>query len=96
MKRLKEIVEQLKSCGFSCEAGPLENNIAFIELQELAENPSGDSTVFKHKDYNRLTGKKVTVDNQPFIIAAVALDGTLFLEPADLYGTEDSLGYGNK
>lgn len=33
---LKEIVEQLKSCGYECEAGPLENNVAFMELEEMA------------------------------------------------------------
>jgi hypothetical protein len=36
--QLKEIVEQLKSCGYSCEAGPLENNTAFIQLEELAKD----------------------------------------------------------
>lgn len=35
---LKEIVEQLESCGFECVAGPLENNTAFIALKELAES----------------------------------------------------------
>ena len=35
---LKEIVEQLELCGFECEAGPLENNVAFIELKEMANN----------------------------------------------------------
>lgn len=34
---LKEIVEQLEKCGFECEAGPLENNTAFVELKEPAE-----------------------------------------------------------
>jgi hypothetical protein len=34
---LKEIVEQLRSCGFECEAGPLENNVAFIALEKRAE-----------------------------------------------------------
>jgi hypothetical protein len=33
---LQEIVDQLKGCGFTCEAGPLENNVAFIALEELA------------------------------------------------------------
>lgn len=46
----------------------------------------------KNKDADRLTGKVVTVEDKKYIIAAVALDGTLFLEPEDLYGTEDSLG----
>jgi hypothetical protein len=33
---LREIVEQLKACGFECEAGKLENNTAFQQLVELA------------------------------------------------------------
>jgi hypothetical protein len=33
---LSEIVEQLRSCGFECEAGPLESNVAFEELVRLA------------------------------------------------------------
>lgn len=36
-EKLKEIVEQLESCKYECQAGPLENNVAFIELKELAE-----------------------------------------------------------
>ncbi|MGN9867325.1 hypothetical protein [Bacillus swezeyi] len=36
-KTLKEIVEQLKDCGYECEAGPLVNNVAFQKLAELAE-----------------------------------------------------------
>ncbi|NMW10775.1 hypothetical protein [Bacillus velezensis] len=35
-KTLKEIVEQLKVCRYECEAGPLENNVAFQKLAELA------------------------------------------------------------
>ncbi len=35
---LKEIVEQLEWCRFECEAGPLENNTAFIELKKLADS----------------------------------------------------------
>ncbi|WP_193744531.1 MULTISPECIES: hypothetical protein [Bacillus amyloliquefaciens group] len=35
-KTLKEIVEQLKDCGYECEAGPLVNNVAFQKLVELA------------------------------------------------------------
>lgn len=36
-KTLKEIVEQLKDCGYECEAGPLVNNVAFQKLAELAD-----------------------------------------------------------
>jgi len=34
---LSQIVKQLESCGYNCEAGPLENNTAFIALKELAK-----------------------------------------------------------
>lgn len=33
---IQEIVKQLEWCGYTCEAGPLENNVAFIELKEIA------------------------------------------------------------
>ena len=32
---LKSIIEQLRSCNYECEAGPLENNTAFMALCEL-------------------------------------------------------------
>lgn len=34
---LKEIIEQLDSCAYQCEGGPLHLNTAFIRLQEIAE-----------------------------------------------------------
>lgn len=37
VKSLKEIVLQLRACGFTCEAGPLENNTDFRLLAELAD-----------------------------------------------------------
>jgi hypothetical protein len=36
MNNLKEIVEQLESCEYECEGGPLEMNTAFIELKKAA------------------------------------------------------------
>lgn len=36
MKTLKEIVTQLKDCGYECEAGPLANNEDFRLLAKLA------------------------------------------------------------
>jgi hypothetical protein len=36
VKSLKEIVEQLRSCGYTCEAGPLENNADFQLLERIA------------------------------------------------------------
>ncbi len=34
---LPEIIEQLESCNFECEAGPLELNMAFIRLKFIAK-----------------------------------------------------------
>lgn len=34
---LIEIIEQLRLCGYECEAGPLENNVAFIELEKMSK-----------------------------------------------------------
>ena len=35
---LKEAIQQLKDCKFTCEAGPLENNVAFQFLDGLIQN----------------------------------------------------------
>jgi len=34
---LQMIVEQLESCEYECEAGPLENNTVFVALKELIQ-----------------------------------------------------------
>ncbi|WP_307894058.1 DUF2829 domain-containing protein [Bacillus swezeyi] len=36
LNEVVEIVEQLKGCGFKFEAAPLENNVAFVELEKIA------------------------------------------------------------
>lgn len=33
---LPEIIAQLEACRFECEAGPLEMNVAFVELKKMA------------------------------------------------------------
>lgn len=33
---LIEIVKEIEKCGFECEAGPITNNLAFIELKNIA------------------------------------------------------------
>lgn len=52
---LKEIVEQLEWCKYECQAGPLENNTAFIALKELAESEEDrilqDKADGAHEDY---------------------------------------------
>lgn len=52
---LRKIVEQLEACGFECEAGPLENNVAFIALKELAESEEDrvlqDKADAAHEEY---------------------------------------------
>jgi hypothetical protein len=35
---LLAIVEQLEMCGYTCEGGLLENNVAFIELRRIAND----------------------------------------------------------
>lgn len=35
---LPEIVEQLRACQYECQAGALENNVAFVELERLAQS----------------------------------------------------------
>lgn len=37
---LEDIVVQLESCDFECEAGPLENNLAFIAFKKYVEKHS--------------------------------------------------------
>ena len=37
---LKEIVEQLESCNFECNGGNISNNVAFIELKNMANEPT--------------------------------------------------------
>jgi hypothetical protein len=34
---LQEIIEQLESCHYECEAGTLENNAAFRKMKQVAE-----------------------------------------------------------
>ena len=42
LAELPEIVRQLESCGYECQAGKLEMNTAFIRMKEvLAELESG-------------------------------------------------------
>jgi hypothetical protein len=37
---LQEIVDQLRACEFTCEAGRLEMNVAFQELEKIANTES--------------------------------------------------------
>jgi predicted DNA binding CopG/RHH family protein len=37
---LTEIIEQLESCNYECEAGRLENNVAWQELKKMAQRPT--------------------------------------------------------
>lgn len=38
MEEMLELIKQLEACGYTCQAGPLENNIAFIQLKAMADN----------------------------------------------------------
>lgn len=49
---LTEIVEQLRSCNYECEAGRLEDNVAFVELVQMAEpdkRPALVTTEYGHR-----------------------------------------------
>ena len=35
--KLDELIPQLKSCGYECEAGKLECNVAFRQIKEVVE-----------------------------------------------------------
>jgi hypothetical protein len=41
---LAEIIEQLESCAFRCEAGPLERNVAFVALKAMVK-PGNQTTI---------------------------------------------------
>lgn len=43
---LSEIVEQLEWCGYQCEGGPLEKNVAFMALKRLADRSQGRQIAF--------------------------------------------------
>lgn len=34
---ITDIVNQLESCGYTCEGGPLEMNMAFVKLKEISD-----------------------------------------------------------
>lgn len=38
---ITDIVNQLESCGYTCEGGPLEMNLAFIALKKIARTLRG-------------------------------------------------------
>lgn len=42
---LSEIVKQLEACGYTCEAGVLENNIAFRALQRMSKSSKYEKSV---------------------------------------------------
>lgn len=50
---LPQIIEQLESCGFESEAGPLTNNVAFLYLKKIAETNCAfcmEATEYRQKD----------------------------------------------
>jgi hypothetical protein len=42
---LKEICEQLRFCNFECEGGPIQSNVAFMELEKMAAQEE-DSCIY--------------------------------------------------
>ena len=35
---LQEAIAQVEKCDFECEAGPLQNNVGFRRIKQLADN----------------------------------------------------------
>lgn len=56
---LLQIVEQLRLCRFTCEAGDLENNVAFVQLAQLAERVQS----------NRMLALILALDTEEEIVA---------------------------
>jgi hypothetical protein len=74
---LKEIVEQLKSCGYQCEAGDLEHNEAFIALAQKANARGTTLEKYLQEDMERgVIDHWVRVNN----------DGTFYIRPANTDG----------
>ncbi|MEA3186274.1 MAG: hypothetical protein QOD99_104 [Chthoniobacter sp.] len=56
---IPEIVEQLKACHYECEAGPLENNIAFRELEKIAQGSAASGVATASRPAEALISGKV-------------------------------------
>ena len=68
--KLDELIPQLKSCGYECEAGKLECNIAFIEDKSDA---CAEATIWaisefmkpEHELYLAILRNKMRLSNDP-------------------------------
>jgi hypothetical protein len=70
--RLQNIIDQLKGCTYECKGGRLENNVAFIKLEGMADHidmiPVKSSTIAeigydKHRCILRVRFQNNTVYN---------------------------------
>jgi hypothetical protein len=59
MKSLKEIVETLRNCGYTCEAGPLENNVDFQLLEQIAGYNGYHAVNLDGREISKLTGVEI-------------------------------------
>jgi len=71
---LTEIVNQLKSCGFQCEGGPLENNVAFIELDKMAKTEQNrEMHLYQCDDCVLVFGVETAYEDHSQIVCPICL-----------------------
>ena len=90
MMTLPEIITQLEACHFECEAGPLEMNIAFVELKQMAHNSESLRRAFGYFFPNELQLLKALVymvHTSPVVVVNIGsgagTSGLAFLETKD-------------
>lgn len=74
MEEMLELIRQLEACGYTCEAGPLENNIAFIQLKAMADDEPilVDGDEMENHIIDRLAEQGYVVDREMLGLIAEA------------------------
>jgi hypothetical protein len=63
---LSEIISEIESCGYTCEAGNLERNMAWIELKAMAKpSCSGNCGMNYCDDNGCIERERVHTGNTP-------------------------------
>lgn len=68
---LTEIVEQLRWCGYACDGGKIESNLAFRELEQMASEQNRRETMAIPIELFR-GGERMTVYSEPKLNDALA------------------------
>jgi len=87
---LFEIIEQLESCNYECEASMLKNNVAFIALKKLAElQPFNLCDKVEFEISGEIEGVPVSVTKQAHIVRMGMK--VLSCEAKTVYGLTENL-----